>query len=113
MLLMVSFGCQACGGGGGGGGVISSGQGGGTGSVTLSWNPPTTNTDGTPLTNLAGFKIHYGTSSGNYTWSINAGNVASYTLNNLQVGKTFYFVVSAYDTDGNVSEYSGEVFKSL
>ena len=29
--------------------------------VTLSWDPPTTNADGTPLTDLAGYKVYYGT----------------------------------------------------
>ena len=33
----------------------------------LTWDPPTTNTDGTTLADLAGYKIYYGQSSGNYT----------------------------------------------
>jgi len=35
------------------------------GSALLSWNAPSTNEDGTPLTDLAGYKIYYGTATGN------------------------------------------------
>lgn len=83
-----------------------------TGSATLSWDVPTTNTDGTPLTNLAGYKIYYGTSSGNYTKIIDVGNVTTYVINNLAPG-TYYFTTSAYDTSGIESGYSNEVSKTL
>ncbi len=82
------------------------------GSATLSWAPPTTNTDGTPLTDLAGFKVYYGTSSGSYTQVVNAGNVTTYTVNNL-TSDTYYFVTTAYDTTGNESAYSNEVSKII
>jgi hypothetical protein len=82
------------------------------GSATLSWNPPTRNTDGTPLTDLAGFKIYYGISSGNYTQVVNAGYVTTYTVNNLNSG-TYYFVATAYDTSGNESGYSNQVSKTI
>ena len=36
------------------------------GSATLSWTPPTQNMDGTPLTNLAGYRVYWGTSLGDY-----------------------------------------------
>ncbi len=83
------------------------------GSATLSWNPPTTNTDGTPLTDLAGYKIYYGTSSGNYTQIINVGNVTTYPVSNLTAGATYYFVVTAYDTSGYESGYSNQVGKTI
>jgi len=34
--------------------------------ATVSWIPPTTNTDGTALTDLAGYKVYYGTVSWSY-----------------------------------------------
>jgi len=112
VLLMVAWGCQACGNAGDGGG-FNGGPGGGTGAVVLSWSPPTTNTDGTPLTDLAGFKIYYGTSPGNYTSSINVGNVTSYTVTDLPMGVTLYFALTAYDSFGYESVHSGEVVKTL
>ena len=44
------------------------------GSATLSWTAPTQNDDGSPLTDLAGFKIYYGTAPGNHPTSIQIAN---------------------------------------
>ncbi len=76
------------------------------GAVKASWNA---NTE----PDLAGYKIYYGLSSGNYTISINVGNVTQYTVNQLTEGLIYYFVVTAYDTAGNESAYSQEVSAEL
>ncbi len=78
------------------------------GDVTLTWDPPTTSADGTPLTDLAGYNVYYGAESGNYSQSIDAGNVITYQVTNLTDGQTYYLSVTAYDTSGNESEYSNE-----
>ena len=83
------------------------------GTATLSWNAPTTNADGTPLTDLAGYKVYYGTSSHTYSQNIDVGNVTTYTVNNLTDGLTYYFAVTAYDTGSNESAYSNEVSKTI
>ena len=83
------------------------------GTSTLSWIAPTTNSDGTLLTDLAGYKIYYGTSSGNYTQTIDAGNVITYQVAGLTNGGTYYFSVTAYDAAGNESGYSTEVSKTV
>ena len=84
------------------------------GDVTLTWTPPTTNVDGSPLTDLAGFKIYYGTSSSSYTQTINLADPAAtgYTVTNLTDGGTYFFAVTAYDTSGNESDYSNEASKT-
>lgn len=82
------------------------------GIATLSWDLPTTNADGTPLTDLAGYKIHHGTSPGSYT-ALDVGNVTQYTIDNLMDGQTHYFAVTAYDTFGNESGFSNEVSKLI
>lgn len=81
-----------------------------TGNVTINWNPPTQNTDGTPLTDLAGFKIHYGTASKKYTQTITVGNpgLVTYVVANLPAG-TYYFAVTAYSSAGTESPLSSEV----
>ncbi len=90
VLLMMS-----CGGGGGGGIIIP------TGSATLTWVVPTMYDDGvTPFTDLAGYNIHYGTSPGRYTSTINVRNVTTYRVTNLPAGATYYFVITAYNTSG-------------
>jgi fibronectin type 3 domain-containing protein len=89
------------------------GDGGGNGSAQLTWDAPTTNTDETPLTDLDGYKVYYGTSSGSYTTSINVGNVTTYTVTGLSSGTTYYFAVTAYDLSANESDYSNEVNKTI
>src|SRR5664279_5118866 len=80
-------------------------------SVTLNWTAPTTNTDGTPLTDLQGYKVYYGSGSPcNYTTTLNAGNVTTHLIN-LASG-TYCFAVTAYDTAGNESAYSNIVYKT-
>jgi len=83
------------------------------GNATLSWDPPTINADGTPLMDLAGYKLYYGTTSGNYTSNIDIGNVTTYQINNLTDGLTYYFAATAYDTSGNESSFSNEVSKTI
>ena len=82
------------------------------GDAILSWDPPTTNADGTPIEDLAGYNIYYGTSSGSYSQNIDVGDVTTYIVAGLNDG-TYYFAVTAYDTSGNESEYSNEVSKTI
>lgn len=83
-------------------------------SVQISWDAPTTRADGSTLTNLAGFHIHYGTVSGEYTQTIDVNNpsLSSYQIDNLTTG-TYYFAVTAYDADSIESAYSMEVSTTL
>lgn len=78
-----------------------------TGSVTLSWNAPLTNADGSPLTDLSGYKVYYGPRSGYYTESLALGDYTGASISNLSSG-TWCFAVKAYDTSGNESDYSNE-----
>ena len=82
------------------------------GSAVLTWTAPTTNVDGTPLTDLAGFKVYWGNVSGNYSYNKDVGNVVTYSLTGLGKG-TWFFAVTAYDTSGNASVYSNEVKKNI
>ena len=62
-----------------------------SGQVTLSWDPNTEE-------NLAGYKIYYGNSSGHYNvLMLMLVTGTSYTIKNLESGKTYYFVVTAYN----------------
>ena len=73
--------------------------------VTLAWNA---NSE----TNLAGYKLHYGTASRAYTNVSNLGNVLSASVTLLE-GSTYYFAVTAVNTLGVESDYSQEVNKAL
>ena len=83
------------------------------GSVTLNWQPPAQNVDGTPLTDLAGYRIYYGQQSRNYTESVPINGTArsSYSLT-LSSGD-YYFAMTAIDADGNESGHSNEVLKTV
>lgn len=86
--------------------VIAYGSYGGT----LSWNAPTTNALGQPLTYLAGYKIYYGKESRNYshTIRINGPGASSHHIDGLTAG-TYYFAVSSFDVVSNESVTSDEV----
>lgn len=85
-----------------------------TGSATVSWVAPTTNSDGSPLTNLAGYTIHYGNSATalNQTVQVANAGAASYVLTNLASG-TWYFAVSAYTSSGSSSSLSAVASKTI
>lgn len=78
--------------------------------VTINWTPPTENTNGSPLTNLAGYDIHYGTSSGNLSRKIAVSNpgIATYVVSNLSAGR-YYFAVAAVNSAGTESPLSSQV----
>ena len=79
-----------------------------TGSVTLNWTPPTLNEDGTPLDDLTGFKIYWGTTPGTYPESVTLDNpgLTSYVVENLPAD-TYYFVATSLSTSGGESRQSG------
>jgi hypothetical protein len=78
------------------------------GDVTLAWNAVS-------ASNLAGYRVYYGTSTGSYGTPLSAGTKTTYTVSSsyLQAGKTYYFAVTAYDSSGNESSYSNEVSKTI
>jgi hypothetical protein len=85
-----------------------------TGSATLSWVPPTQNTDGSTLTNLAGYKVYWGTTQGTYPNSVTLNNpgLASYVVGNLAPG-TYFFVVTSVNTTGSESVRSNAASKTI
>ena len=84
------------------------------GSAVLSWTPPTQNTDGSSLSNLAGYRIVYGTSSTNLSRTIEITNVGqpTYTVTGLAAG-TWYFAVRAYNSAGAESAASNVGSKTI
>jgi hypothetical protein len=60
-------------------------------------------------TNVAGYKIYYGTVSGQYTNVIVAGNVTSTSISGIKPGNTYYFAATSYNAAGWESSYSPEI----
>ena len=69
--------------------------------VTLTWNASTGP--------VAGYMVHYGETSGSYQYSVDVGNNTSCTISGLDLHKTYYYAVTAYDSDNNESDYSEEI----
>lgn len=70
--------------------------------VTLAWDP---NLEA----NLKGYKVYYGSASGNYSFMVDVGNWTSLTISGLEAGKTYYFAATAYGPAGEESGMSGEL----
>jgi hypothetical protein len=70
--------------------------------VTLAWDP-------NPEANLKGYKVYYGSASGNYSFMVDVGNWTSLTISGLEAGKTYYFAATAYGPAGEESGMSGEL----
>jgi hypothetical protein len=103
---------------GGSGSTGGSGSSGGTttttGAATVNWSPPTENTNGSTITNLAGYTIQYGTNKSDLTSSVKLTNpgLTSYVIENLAAG-TYYFGVMAYNSAGATSAVSSIVSKTI
>jgi Putative Ig domain len=84
------------------------------GSATVNWTPPTANSDGTALTNLAGYRIEYGnaTNALSNTIQVTGTGLTSYAISNLSPG-TWYFGVVAYTASGAQSALSNVGSKTI
>ena len=86
-----------------------------TGSVTLNWQPPTENADGSALTDLSGYNIYVGTASSNYDYMeirLDNPGLSAYVVENLEPG-TYYFAATAFNSSGIESAFSGEIVRTL
>jgi len=85
-----------------------------SGSATLSWTPPTENSDGTNLGNLAGYRVMYGRSAANLDQTVSVDNpsINRYVVENLSSG-TWYFAVTAVNTAGVTSQLSNTANKTI
>ena len=82
--------------------------------ATLSWSKPASNTNGTPLTNLAGYVVRYGTSLSALTSKISVAspNTTDVEINNLSPGN-WYFEVASVNTANMESAFSSAVSKTI
>lgn len=83
-------------------GFATSAQAANDGQVTLAWNANTES-------NLAGYRLLYGTTPGTYPNTIDAGNLTTATATGLNTGTVYYFAVVAYNSAGQTSAASSEV----
>ena len=81
----------------------------GSASLTITWNAPTENEDGSPLTDLAGYRIYYGPAPGKYGDPVDVqAGVSSYVIEDLSIG-TWYLAMTSVNTGGLESEKTDEI----
>ncbi len=59
--------------------------------------------------NVAGYKVYYGTTSRAYGSPIDVGNVTTCPLKGLTKGRTYFIAVTAYSPSNEESDFSDEV----
>jgi hypothetical protein len=84
------------------------------GNVSISWDPPSENSDGTPLVDLRGYKIHYGPESRSYEKVVSIDNpgITRYVVDALPAGK-YFFALTAFNSKGVESSLSSELAATL
>ena len=82
--------------------------------ATISWDAPTTNNNGTPLTDLAGYRIYYGSSPEDlsHTVQIRSVGLQTYVIDDMEAG-TWYFAVRAVAANGTESTLSDIAVKTI
>jgi len=79
-------------------------------SADLAW-------DAVTVPNPSGYRVYFGTAPGKYLQplgqGISVGNVTTYTMIGLASGNRYYFAVTEFDSLGQESAYSNEVFKDI
>lgn len=85
------------------------------GNATLSWQAPTTNEDGSPLTDLAAYRIYWGQASGSYPNDVIVMNpgLTTFVVDNLTRGTTYFFAVKALNSNDLESAFSNEASKLI
>src|SRR5262249_37571406 len=85
-----------------------------SGSIAVNWLPPTERDDGTPLTDLAGYNLRWGTALGHYpnVATIPNAGVAAYVIDELPPG-TYYLVATADDGAGTESDFSNVAMATI
>jgi len=84
------------------------------GTVTLSWTAPTQNSDGSALTDLAGYKIYYRKNSGSYDQAVRLDNpsITTFVVEQLSPA-TYYFAATAFNSTDVESSFSTEVVRTV
>ena len=110
LLICVIFFLTSCGGSGSDSNSLF--VGGGTGEAVLSWSPPSTNTDGSPI-ELLEFRIYAGLSPTSLQPALLVGAIDTTTIIGGLAADTYYFAVTAIAISGAESAFSNIESKTI
>ena len=79
----------------------------------VAWVAPARNTDGSSLTDLAGYNLYYGQNSGDYTELLPVSDPSLTSIALAIEPGEYYMAMTAYDEDGNESDLSNEIFQEI
>ena len=88
--------------GGGAQGLLAAG-------VSLAWEPPAQNVDGSAICALTGYRIYYGTAAAPYTTCLDVGLTPRASITGLTQGAAYHFVVTACSSAGTESAFSKDL----
>ncbi len=74
--------------------------------INLAW-------DSNLESDIAGYRVHYGTASGTFSSMIEVGTLPEATLSGLEAGTTYFCAVQAFNTAGLTSGLSSEISFSI
>lgn len=83
------------------------------GVVSLEWEPPTENVDGSSIDDLSGYRIYYGPFSRDYSSEVAVDDERTTAHQLVLPSGSYYFAMTAVDVFGNESSYSNEVIKTV
>jgi len=65
--------------------------------------------DRNPEPDIAGYRVYYGTTSGSYYYDVDVGPATSCAISGLDARTIYYLAVKAYNSLGDLSDYSAEI----
>ena len=83
------------------------------GSISISWRAPTQTVDGSPLTDLAGYRIYYGSASRNYLTIVELDDPMAQDYTFTAASGDYFVAMTALDSQDNESTYSNEILRSV
>lgn len=77
--------------------------------LCVTWDPPLSNEDGSPIIGKVGYRVYWGESSRSYTREIDSDTNIVAIIRGLEAGHTYYLAVTAYDYRDMGSNFSDEL----
>jgi hypothetical protein len=78
-------------------------------SVEVEWDPTTLRIDDSPVLEITGYRLYFGTAPGEYEHMVEVGTTTASVVEGLADGQDYYFAATALDSYGTESGFSEEM----